>query len=285
MSMPKSPALFILVLVLAGCGAIPVGQGKLAPPSPPTAALSRWSTFPVTAKPRPIIWFGGAAESIGEGQFTSNEAKIAWLCHKFVMPPGVQLTSGSSAMGSARWPSGATATYSKTIGSQAAFAAIMAEPGGDALMCADSKPFTIAAANLGTASFGTDRGEAEMTAWVFEIPEIKSSIAYPALDPSAFWNGHAVEPNGFGARVGGDGKTLTINLVGGPERGACGVDYTAAVAESPSAVAVAIKAYPHETNVACDLVGYARTVSVVLRSPLGDRVFLDEKGNVGTASP
>jgi hypothetical protein len=284
MSMPKLAAAIFVGLFALACGAIPGGQGNLAPPSPPTSALARWAGFPVNAKPRPIIWFGGAAEDIGEGQFTTNEAKIAWGCRKFVLASGLQLTSSSPAPGTANWLSGLKVTYSTTIGSEAAFKALVAQRGETDPNCASMRPFTITVASLGTASFGTDRGEAVMTAWVFDVPEIKSSIAYPALESSAYWTGHPTDEMGLGAKVSADGKTLTISLVGGPERGACGIDYTAAAAESSTAVAVAIKAYPHETGAACDLVGYPRTVSVVLKAPLGDRVFLDQNGNVGSAS-
>ena len=92
---------------------------------------------------------------------------------------------------------------------------------------------------------------------------------------------------GRGARVSADGMTLKVP-VGDMQRGPCGNDYTAAAAESPTAVAVAVKEFPHATpgsSVACDLflrVGY---IDVRLRAPLGGRVLVDEKGNVGTASP
>src|SRR5204862_5635305 len=76
--------------LLAACGAVPGIPGQLPPPSPPTSALAKWSDFPVNAQPRPIIWFGDIAEEIGEGQFTSNEAKIAWMCHKFVLAKDVE---------------------------------------------------------------------------------------------------------------------------------------------------------------------------------------------------
>jgi hypothetical protein len=286
MSMPKFAPAIALALMLAACGAVPGGQGNLPAPPPPTAALAKWSTFPVNAKPRPIIWFGDIAEKIGEGQFTSEAGKEAWVCRKFSLADGVRLSSSSSATGSARWPSGRQSSYS-TIGSAPAFAGITAQQGGNPDMCKAAKPFTITGVRIDTATFSTDRGGADMSAWVFEIPEINSSIAYPALDPSAYWGGRAytADTQGLGAKISGDGKTLTIGLVGGPERGACGIDYTAAAAESSTAVAVAIKAYPHDTNAVCDLVGYGRTVSIVLKAPLGDRVLLDENGNVGTASP
>ena len=124
-----------------------------------------------------------------------------------------------------------------------------------------------------------------MTSWVFDIPEVEGSIAYPALDPSAFWNrGVTVSETSLGAKVSTDGRTLTVSLVGGPDRGACGVDYTASAAESTTAVAVAIKGYAHDTNTVCDLVGYSRSVVVHLKAPLGDRVLVDAGGDVGSAS-
>jgi len=270
---------------VAACGAVPGSQGKLPAPSPPTAALAKWSNFPADARPRPIIWFGDVAEKIGEGQFRTEAAKIAWGCRKFVPAPGLTLTADGAAAGSARWPSGVSAAYPATIGSRSALSAMSFRPAPNTA-CAAVKPLTIAAARLDDATFSTDRGSADITSWVFDVPEVEGSIAYPALDPSAFWKGGVtVSQTSLGAKVSADGKTLTITVVGGPERGVCGVDYAAALAESKTAVAVALHGYPHDPNAVCDMVGYGRTVTVVLKSPLGNRVLLDEGGNVGTAAP
>jgi hypothetical protein len=283
--MPKSAAAIFLALVVAACGAIGGGQPSLQPPPAPTEALAHWSDFPVHLKPRPIIWFGDVVETVGEGQFGSEAAKEAWICRKFVLARGIELTTGTAGPGSARWASGVSAVYATTIGSKPAFAAIESQRGGDTAMCDAARPFTIRSVHLDVAKFATDRGGADMTAWVFDIPDIHSSVAYPALGPSAYWGGKATyQAANLAAQLGGDGKTLTISVVGGPERGPCGSDFATAVAESSTAVAVAIKSYPHDAQAVCDLVAYSRTVTVHLKAPLGDRVLLDENGNAGTAS-
>jgi hypothetical protein len=126
-----------------------------------------------------------------------------------------------------------------------------------------------------------------MPAWLFDVPEVNAYIGHLALPPSALWGGGVVTDAGRGARVGADGMTLKIP-VSNMERGPCGNDYTAAAAESATAVAVAVRQFPHASpgsTVACDLVMRIGWIDVRLRAPLGGRVLLDENGKVGAASP
>jgi hypothetical protein len=287
MSMPKSAAAIVLALVVAACGAVPGGHGNLPAPSPPTAALANWSDFPVNTKPRPIIWFGDVIEEVGPGMFPDDKSKLTWVCDKFVLGPGLALSSISAATATAKWTSGASASY-PSIGSGQAWSALMARPrGGNTADCASLKPFVITAVRWGTAEFATDRGGATMSAWLFDVPEAKGYLGYPALDPSAYWTGRAItsDGQGLGARVSADGRTLTIGAIGARDQsGPCGSDYTTSAAESTTAVAVAIKTYPHDAQAVCDLVARMYSIDVHLKAPLGDRVLLDENGNVGTAS-
>lgn len=129
-----------------------------------------------------------------------------------------------------------------------------------------------------------------MTAWLFDLPSVGGVYAYPALDPSAFWGGGMISPGegpGIGGNLSPDGRTLTIGLVSGPDTpGPCGVDLAASVAESASAVAVAVASKAHGgPDTICNLVGYPRKVTVHLQAPLGGRVLVDSGGRVGTACP
>jgi hypothetical protein len=93
---------------------------------------------------------------------------------------------------------------------------------------------------------------------------------------------------GFGGRVSPDGLTVTIGFTGAPDTpGACGADYTAAAAESDTAVAVAVKMIPHAASgqVICPAIAQGRTVTVHLAAPLGGRVLVGENGDVGVACP
>jgi len=273
-------------LMVAACGAIPGAQGALPAPTPPTAALARWSDFPVNAKPRPIIWFGDIVEEAGPSQFPNETSKLRWVCRKFVLGPNARLSNASSATATARWATGLSASYG-SIGSAVAWSALTARPpGGNRSECASLQPFVVTAVRWGAAEFSTDRGGATMSAWLFDVPEADGHLGYPALDPSAYWTGHPIASEGqLGAKVSADGRTLTIGVVGARDQsGPCGADYTTSAAESPTAVAVAIKTIPHDLNAVCDLVARMYSIEVHLKAPLGGRVLLDEQGNVGSAS-
>jgi hypothetical protein len=270
-----------LVFVVA-CGAAPgQGSGPLAPPSPPIAALAAWRDFPVHANPRPIVWF--SLPNLIRG-FPNNDRKIAWACNKLVLADGLRMPGGIPPTATAVWPSGTRATY-RAISASQAFAGISKPVDANPVDCPRAQALVITTVRVGTAGFETDRGTAQMTAWLFDIAE--GSYAYPALDPSAYWNRGMGTSGGIGGRLSSDGRTLTIGLVGGPDTpGPCGVDYSAAAAESETAVAVAVSSRTHGgPNTICDLVGYGRKVVVQLAAPLGGRVLLDEKGNAGTACP
>jgi len=278
----------LATLLITACGAV-AGQSASTPlplPSPPTAALARWNDFPANANPRPTILFGAFVEHIGPGQFPDNDSKLTWLCNKFVLASGVQLTSTGPAIASARWPSGATASY-RSIGSARAFSALMARPGGgNSTDCPHLKPFVITNVRWSTAGFSTDRGTATMSAWLFDVPEAEGFLGYSGIDPSALWGG-GIATEGRGAQLSPDGRTLKI-AVSNAQPGPCGSDYTANTAESSTAVAVAVKQIPHVSpgqDVMCDLMLRGSYITVRLKAPLGGRVLLDEKGDVGGACP
>jgi hypothetical protein len=277
--------MFALLFVVA-CGATG-GQAStpLPLPSPPTAALAAWKTFPVNANPRPILWLGGPNLITA---FPDGDSKIAGICNKLVLRPGLKLSTSAPAQATATWLSGVAGSYG-AISAATAFSALLRTGGAGGNMCDGVSPLVITSVRWGTANVATDRGSAQMSTWLFEATGVTGEFAYPGLDPSAYWRSGVVAAGsvpGVGARLSSDGRTLTIGLVGSPDSaGPCGADYTAAAAESDTAVAVAVKTISHagSENVACDLVGYARTVTVHLAAALGGRVLLDENGNVGEA--
>jgi hypothetical protein len=223
--------------------------------------------------------------------YPSSEAKNAGLCNKLVLQDGVTLSTATPPEATARWPSGTTVAF-RAISSATAFSAMLRVPSGaGGAMCDGVKPLLITAVRWGTAGVGTDRGTAQMSAWLFHADGVSGDFAYPGLDPAAYWRG-GLMPGGSGpgtsGRVSSDGRTLTIGFVGAADKpGPCGSDYSAAAAESGTAVAVALKSFPHDSGQAafCDLVGHFRTVTVHLAAPLGGRVLVDENGNVGVACP
>ena len=255
---------------------------SLAPPSPPSAALTAWRDFPTDAKPRPIIVFDLTLEHIGPAGFTAEpERKLDWSCNKFVFAPGVTLPAtapgSATADGAASRARGAVEAYSELIAARARFAY-------QGSHCPTARPFVIKDVRWQAGGFPTDRGTMQMSAWLFDISEIDAYIGYSALDASAFWRNGASPEGMMGGRISADGLTLTLGTTGGPETpGPCGEDLSASAAESDTAVAVAIGSRFHTPppGEGCTLEGHFRTVAVRLSRPLGGRVLVDAKGDAG----
>ncbi len=265
----------LALLLVTACGSAP-NQGSPAPPTPPTAALAKWSDFPADAHRRPIILFGDRVEQIQPSGFSADPPrKIAWTCNKLALGTDVSLSTVP--------PSAAA------ISSATAWLQLMKERSANentAPECASMAPVIVTAARLTEAGFPTDRGTTHIAAWLFDIPEIGGYVGYVALKASSFWSG-AVAAQGRGARVSGDGLTLKIP-VGNPGTGPCDTQYAASVAESKVAVAVAVKGTPNAPSgqpVACPLSLRLGYISVALRVPLGGRVLVDENGQAGMVCP
>ena len=286
LDMGRLVAWCLSLFVVVACGSVGEGSTPLLPPAPPTAALVAWNDFPVHANPRPIIWFGDSYEHING--FADGSGKINWLCGHFVIGTGVQLPSAGPARAVAKWKPAAMASY-PSIGADQAFARLLAsrkDAGGS--NCSSAAPEVITAVRWGEAGFGTDRGTAQMSAWLFDVGAVGGELGCPAIDASAYWGGgKTASSGGVGGKISADGLTLTIGLIGGPDTpGPCGEDYAAAAAESVTAVAIAISSRIHgDGNVGCTLEGHFRTVAVRLAKPLDGRVLLDAKGNVGSVCP
>jgi hypothetical protein len=270
------------LLLIAACGAAP-GQGNspLPPPSPPNDALAKWANFPAGAKPRPIIAFGDTVEQIQSGGFPTNDRKIAWMCNKFVLAASVELSDTAPERAIA-----GGAPYPAISPAQAYSQLMSARSGATSPQCASEQPFVISAVRWAMAGFPTDRGTTQMSAWLFDVPEVHGFIGHAAIDPSAFW-GHGLAAGGRGAHVSPDGRTLRVPVENaGP--GPCDSEYTASTAESASAVAIAIRATPHSPPagpVACPAILRLGDLVVTLKAPLGDRVLVDERGNPGMVCP
>src|SRR5207248_2266496 len=125
--------------------------------------------------------------------------------------------------------------------------------------------------------FMTDRGTQQLAAWLFDVPEVDAYIGDLAVDPSSLWGGRlAIE--GRGAQVSADGQTLRIGVTN-PGTGPCDSGrYSASVAASSTAVAIAVLRTPNpspQAPAACDLVLRVGYISVTLAAPLGGRVLVD----------
>ena len=213
------------------------------------------------------------------GQAYTNISKVAAVCRLLVLEVDLPATTPDRA--TATWPDGLSVSY-PAISASDAFAALKRAPGASGSMCAATAPLQVTAVRFGTAGFETDRGTAQMSAWLFKATGAAAEFIYPAVPPSAIWGGGLTNMStSGGSTVSADGLSLNFAFIGGE----CDAGYKAAVAESSSAVAVAVQAIPKGGSGACSAVGVARSLKVNLTSPLGGRVLVDASGTAAGVCP
>ncbi len=301
--MTKHRVLFtfaVLALVAAGCGSSgSVAAGNPAatrqstsqvvthPPAtriarhrPPDAemmaALRAWEAFPVDVRPRPLVLTSDPV-SAPSGGFLTTDLKEAFLSGAFVDP--------------AVFPAGpARAGGDPVVGARGALAVMRAEGSPANGAPAPPTPLRITMVRFGTAPFSTDRGTKSLPAWLFSFQGVQDPAAVLAVAASSRFNapaGSTARESGA-ARLGRDGRTVTISFVGAaPGPGPCSADYAADQAASRTAVAVRVKMIRQNNGtVACSAVGYQRHITVTIHAPLGRRVLIDAttRGPVTTAA-
>jgi hypothetical protein len=82
-------------------------------------------------------------------------------------------------------------------------------------------------------------------------------------------------PSAEKVTVNQDGRTLTVEFIGGKTTGPCGSDYTARAVESEHAALIVVEKHPHEWGAACTMEGYRRQATVQLSRPLDGRTVLE----------
>ena len=272
----------VAVLTIVACGR-PSGAG-VPQVSPPTQALAAWDGFPAGQIPRPIVLFWDLRPS--GGAYTSGDSKLAGMCGKFALSEQLPAQVRSQAI--ATWADGTSATYAAISAADAFSAMAHTLTGMGGADCASVPALPVTSARFATASFQTDRGIAQMSAWRFSSPGAVGELDFPAIPPSAFWGGGTsnLSSNG-GATVSADGRSLLVGFTGARTDGPCGAAYKGLAAESNTAVAVAIQDIPNSPSdtVNCTLEGYPRSVTVPLQSKLGGRVVVDASGTAVTVCP
>jgi hypothetical protein len=273
----------MLLMTAACCGPTPPGT---AYPSPPTEALAAWDGFPANQVPRPILMFWSSFSPAGG--FAGDNEKIAGMCGKFVLTAPLPQQVPSQAV--ATWTDGTAATYAALSASDAFSAMTNVATRMPGPECVSVQALPITAARFGPAQFKTDRGPATVSSWLFTATGVAGEMAYPALPRSAYWDfGTDKRSWDQGATVSDESRVLKFTFSGAPDNsGPCGADYTGAVAESPSAVAIAVLAIPHSAPgapIACTAIAAMRSVTVVLAAPLGGRVVLNASGDVVAVCP
>jgi hypothetical protein len=260
----------VVAALLAGCAS---GTAGVPGPGagPMRQALRDWSAFPASATPRPLVLTGPPVADPASG-FPSGDAKLAYLEGALNLPAAL--------------PSGpATA---------AGFPLITAREATRVLRSAAAKGppvtsrLTVTGVRLGTAVFNTDRGARQLPAWLFGLAGVRDPAGVLAVANSRIFVPRVRPANGnpfvAAARLGRDGRTLTVQFVGAPSgTGPCSASYSATQVASRAAVAVAVKEHAHGGTVACAAVGYPRRVTVALAAPLGGRVLVDAASGVAVA--
>ena len=255
----------VAVALLAGCGYARTGtsQPRPEPSQQLLRALQAWSGFPVRASPRPLVITGEHVADPRHG-FPAGAAKLAYFERAVKVPSA--WTSGVSA--AAGFP---------LISAREAFGVFKSTAGRG-----PPAPIrlTLTAVRLGSALFQTDRGPRRLPAWLFGFAGIRGPAAVLAVAPARIFSPAGLPADGppfvSGARLGPDGRTLTVEFTGGPSgTGPCTAGYHLLLAVSGSAIAVAVREQAHGRNVACSSVGYPRQVTAVLPVPLGARVVVD----------
>jgi hypothetical protein len=271
----------VAALSIIACGRAGSGSPPIA--TPPTSALVPWKAFPAGQVPRPVVLLGNFSPS----SYSSGDGKIAAMCNKFtsatklstVVPPQAQAT----------WTTGTRATY-PAISAAAAFTAVTQPPAQSMPDCATVAPLVVSGARFGIFEFVTDRGKAQISAWLFAVSGTGGEIAYPAIAAPSIWNADLRYGSlDRGTTISADGRLLTFGFYGAPSSdGPCGAEYKALVAEALNAVAVAIQMIPNASPgdmVACPAIAQERSVTVALASPLGGRVVVDRDGNAVGVCP
>ncbi len=240
----------VAIALVLGCGTL---EGpRTGTISPPTDALARWKDFPADRVPRPIVLLD---------DFLAGQA----------------------------WPDGTKYTY-PAVSAGDAFAAMQGGPGAASPDCSTVAPLPLTAARFGPAAFTTDRGKAQISAWLFKATGARVELAQPAVPKTSIWGGGVTDAwIGDTATVSPDGRVITYTFVGAaPPDQPCGADYTGVVAESNHAVAVAVQSSPGRVvggGNACPAIGYLRTVTIQLAGPLGGRVLVDASAHVVAVCP
>lgn len=238
------------------------------------AALATWATFPVAARPRPLILLSESPYG-GPPITFNNDTKDAFDSGAFNQPrsfPDAPAVAGGYPI----------------ITAAAALDALRAEASPVSGPHPTPVPLTITDIRLDHASFQTDRGLTDLPAWMFTFQGVQGTAAVPAVAPAARYplpvSAQHTQP--LTANVGADDKTLTVTFTGAAAgTGPCTADYTIDSDTSATAVAIAIQEHRHGTGteVFCTTVGYSRTAAVTLDEPLAARVLVTTGANAPVA--
>jgi hypothetical protein len=156
--------------VLGRVGVLALSCGGIqssSPPdsSPPAEALAAWTDFPADRIPRPIILLEDITPGLG---FSDGDGKLAFMCGRFAA--ATPLPSTTPARAHVTWGDRSDQTFT-AISASDAYVAMAANARGKSPDCATVPPLTITQTRLGTETYETDRGQAQITSWLFTAPD------------------------------------------------------------------------------------------------------------------
>lgn len=268
--------------ILVGClGVVPgAGDNPTKLQNQAQAALTRWAdAVHAAGGGSPVVLVGERTGMVGVWEEAVGDNNKQALMAELV-EADAGLPREAPPAGEVRWQDGSTATV-PLVSAQAAAAAIRT---GTAEPCGECAPLLITDARLTTGPIVTSRGPATAPVWEFTldgtaVKVTRAAIANPITIVPPPW-----DPNDPPAGLSIDsangtveGRQLTVGFVGAPLPGdqACGEDYTADAVESDLAIVVIVTRHPHVTLGPCTADGAARTASVELAAPLGERAVLE----------
>jgi hypothetical protein len=232
-------------------------------------ALTTWARFPVDAPKRPLVLIGNDNVDDPASGFTgpsNGYDKLAYDEGDIDPPP--------------TFPSGPpSADGYPLVNASQAFNLLTATPSKGPPTPVRLQVTTV---TFGAATFQTDRGPRRLPAWLFLLEGVTDPAAVLAVARSAIFSPRVHGRVPFATNtVGGatssrNGRTLTVEFGGEPAgTGPCTGSYTLNVAESRTAVAVAVRGVIHDPDAMCALPGHTRTATVILTGPVGNRVVVD----------
>ena len=225
-------------------------------------AVARWTDFPVSVEPRPLVLLHGPVQI--ERGFSSGSAKVAFGLGQVEADEGIP----AEVLRSLRVPR------------------VWTPNPPDARL-------RVSAAVRGEVDFATDRGVQALPAWrVDAVDALRPIWVLTERLQSRCWAPPApvsAEPLGphilSSGTIGPDGRDVVVTFVGGKEQL---FRYDVEVVQAPTAVSVVPLRRPTDALSAgafVTLEGHARTVAVRLEGPLGARVLVNLDGTPVPVTP
>jgi hypothetical protein len=242
------------------------------------AALTRWADAVAAAGGQQhFVQVGEKTGQIGDWEeAVGDNNKQALIAGLVEAVPNV--SAEVPADGKLQRSDGSTETF-RLISARQALSEIRAGGEGD---CPKCQPLQVIAAKLTKGNVPTSRGLASAPVWVFTLKGTAVQLTRTAIAGGV----SVAPPPSNEAPIGisidsatgsAGGRQLSVSFTGAPDPAskACGEDYTAQGAESPTGVVVIVFRHPHALGEACTGVGATRTATVELAAPLGERAVLE----------